>query len=180
MTIDDCSNNSLIGDNRKGGAIRLQIVPAQPKTLSHLPTRPAVDLAFHDLVYSVREGRRNRKYQQVFVISFPIYLSILFLPIFFVRRLALSLFPPWNWSHIANNKRVKIARCCSERFTAESPAQTTTSHVHFFSLSVSLFSSNLFPNFDCEHLFGRKNRATKNKRLANKERICTTERKERN
>lgn len=64
MTIDDCSNNSLLGDNRKGGAIRLQIVPAQPKTLSHLPTRPAVDLAFHDLVYSVREGRRNRKYNR--------------------------------------------------------------------------------------------------------------------
>lgn len=62
MANEDCANNSLIGDNRKGGAIRLQIVPAQPKTLSHLPTRPPVDLAFHDLVYSVREGRRNRKF----------------------------------------------------------------------------------------------------------------------
>lgn len=62
MVEDDCANSSLIDDNRKSGAIRLQIVPAQPKTLSHLPTRPPVDLAFHDLVYSVREGRRNRKY----------------------------------------------------------------------------------------------------------------------
>lgn len=61
MVEEDSANNSLIADNRKGGAIRLQIVPAQPKTLSHLPSRPAVDLAFHDLVYSVKEGRRNRK-----------------------------------------------------------------------------------------------------------------------
>lgn len=62
MVEDDCANSSLLDDNRKSGAIKLQIVPPQPKTLSHLPSRPAVDLAFHDLVYSVREGRRNRKY----------------------------------------------------------------------------------------------------------------------
>lgn len=62
MVLEDNCNNSLLDDSRKGGAIRLQIVPAQPKTLSHLPTRPAVDLAFHDLVYSVREGRKNSKY----------------------------------------------------------------------------------------------------------------------
>lgn len=61
-------NSSLIGDNRKSNAVRLQIVPAQPKTLSHLPTRPAVDLAFHDLVYSVREGRRNREYTIQYII----------------------------------------------------------------------------------------------------------------
>lgn len=62
MVKDDCVNSNLLDDNRKSGAIRLQIVPAPLKTLSHLPTRPPVDLAFHDLVYSVREGRRNRKY----------------------------------------------------------------------------------------------------------------------
>lgn len=61
MVEGDCVNDNLI-DDRKSGAIKLQIVPAQPKTLSHLPSRPPVDLAFHDLVYSVREGRRNRKY----------------------------------------------------------------------------------------------------------------------
>lgn len=55
------ANTSLLDENRKSGAIKLQIVPPQPKTLSHLPSRPAVDLAFHDLVYSVREGHRNRK-----------------------------------------------------------------------------------------------------------------------
>lgn len=62
--VEDDSANSLLNANRKSGAFKLQIVPAQPKTLSHLPTRPAVDLAFHDLTYSVREGRRGRKLQQ--------------------------------------------------------------------------------------------------------------------
>lgn len=66
MVEGDCVNDNLI-DDRKSGAIKLQIVPAQPKTLSHLPTRPPVDLAFHDLVYSVREGRRNRKYMQFII-----------------------------------------------------------------------------------------------------------------
>ncbi|XP_058820287.1 ATP-binding cassette sub-family G member 4 isoform X1 [Topomyia yanbarensis] len=55
-----CSvTNNLLDDNRKNGAVRVQIVPSQPKTLSHLPTRPAVDLAFHNLTYRVKEGRRN-------------------------------------------------------------------------------------------------------------------------
>lgn len=59
--VEGDSANSLLNANRKSGAFKLQIVPAQPKTLSHLPTRPAVDLAFNDLTYSVREGRRGRK-----------------------------------------------------------------------------------------------------------------------
>ncbi|XP_055541485.1 ATP-binding cassette sub-family G member 4 isoform X1 [Wyeomyia smithii] len=55
-----CSvTNNLLDDNRKNGTVRVQIVPSQPKTLSHLPTRPAVDLAFHNLNYRVKEGRRN-------------------------------------------------------------------------------------------------------------------------
>lgn len=74
MVEGDCVNENLI-DDRKSGAIKLQIVPAQPKTLSHLPTRPPVDLAFHDLVYSVREGRRNRKF-------FPILFFFLLFPFF--------------------------------------------------------------------------------------------------
>ncbi|XP_031623098.1 ATP-binding cassette sub-family G member 4 [Contarinia nasturtii] len=57
----DLDSDYILNNNKKSGAIKLQIVPAQPKTLSHLPTRPAVDLAFHDLVYSVREGRRNHE-----------------------------------------------------------------------------------------------------------------------
>lgn len=54
-------NNNLIVDNRKSGSVKLQIVQAQPKTLSHLPPRPPVDIAFNDLTYCVREGRRNSK-----------------------------------------------------------------------------------------------------------------------
>lgn len=72
--VEDDSANSLLNANRKSGAFRLQlplqIVPAQPKTLSHLPTRPAVDLAFHDLTYSVREGRRGRKCYFFFIFFF--------------------------------------------------------------------------------------------------------------
>ncbi|XP_076629116.1 ATP-binding cassette sub-family G member 4 isoform X2 [Colletes latitarsis] len=47
------------GIERKGSGTRLQIVPAQPKTITHLPKRPPVDLAFTDLTYKVREGRKN-------------------------------------------------------------------------------------------------------------------------
>uniref|UniRef100_A0A2M4A217 Putative transporter abc superfamily breast cancer resistance protein n=1 Tax=Anopheles triannulatus TaxID=58253 RepID=A0A2M4A217_9DIPT len=53
------THNLLDDNNRKNGAVRVQIVPSQPKTLSHLPTRPPVDLAFHNLTYRVKEGRRN-------------------------------------------------------------------------------------------------------------------------
>ncbi|BFF96117.1 ATP-binding cassette sub-family G member 4 [Drosophila madeirensis] len=51
-------NNNLLGP---GGAAQLkaQIMPAQPKTLQHLPKRPAVDLAFHNLTYRVKEGNRS-------------------------------------------------------------------------------------------------------------------------
>ncbi|XP_037051384.1 ATP-binding cassette sub-family G member 1 isoform X2 [Bradysia coprophila] len=57
----DKDNDFILNNNVKSGAFKLQIVPAQPKTLSHLPRRPAVDLAFHDLTYSVREGRRGHE-----------------------------------------------------------------------------------------------------------------------
>lgn len=65
-------SNNLLNDNRHGvsvsgagggvllgGSVKAQIVPAQPKTLQHLPKRPAVDLAFHNLTYSVKEGNRS-------------------------------------------------------------------------------------------------------------------------
>lgn len=41
---------------------KVQIVAAAHKTLSHLPQRPAVDLAFVNLNYKVREGRSNSEY----------------------------------------------------------------------------------------------------------------------
>ncbi|XP_076296277.1 ATP-binding cassette sub-family G member 4 isoform X2 [Lasioglossum baleicum] len=50
------TNNCAEG---KGSGTRLQIVPIQPKTITHLPKRPPVDLAFTDLIYKVREGRKN-------------------------------------------------------------------------------------------------------------------------
>ncbi|XP_011053772.1 PREDICTED: ATP-binding cassette sub-family G member 1 isoform X2 [Acromyrmex echinatior] len=53
--------NGLLGNgiSGKNSAVRLQIVPMQPKTITHLPKRPPVDLAFTDLTYKVREGRKN-------------------------------------------------------------------------------------------------------------------------
>lgn len=70
MVDDAIILNDLKNDDRKNlvgtsGAssnpVRVQIVPAQPKTLSHLPHRPAVDLAFSNLAYRVKEGRSNSK-----------------------------------------------------------------------------------------------------------------------
>lgn len=59
--------NEFSDNNRKNfvgtsASTKIQIVPAQPKTLSHLPERPPVELAFRDLTYKVREGRSNSKY----------------------------------------------------------------------------------------------------------------------
>uniref|UniRef100_A0A6P4EMB4 ATP-binding cassette sub-family G member 1 n=2 Tax=melanogaster group TaxID=32346 RepID=A0A6P4EMB4_DRORH len=51
-------NNNLLG-TAGAGQPKAQIVPAQPKTLQHLPKRPAVDLAFHNLTYRVKEGNRS-------------------------------------------------------------------------------------------------------------------------
>ncbi|XP_030380668.1 ATP-binding cassette sub-family G member 1 [Scaptodrosophila lebanonensis] len=59
-------NKNLLNDNRLGisgngsaAQLKAQIVPAQPKTLQHLPKRPAVDLGFHNLTYRVKEGNRS-------------------------------------------------------------------------------------------------------------------------
>ncbi|XP_047530050.1 ATP-binding cassette sub-family G member 4 isoform X2 [Vanessa atalanta] len=40
-------------------SLKVTITPAQPKTLTHLPKRPPVDLAFTDLTYRVQEGRKS-------------------------------------------------------------------------------------------------------------------------
>lgn len=62
-TEDD--SNGILLQPRKNSAVRLQIVPAQPKTITHLPKRPPVDLAFTDLTYKVREGRKNSEYTSI-------------------------------------------------------------------------------------------------------------------
>lgn len=48
---------------RKTGSVKVTITPCQPKTLSHLPKRPPVDIAFSDLVYTVSEGNKNSEYR---------------------------------------------------------------------------------------------------------------------
>ncbi|XP_017798284.1 PREDICTED: ATP-binding cassette sub-family G member 4 [Habropoda laboriosa] len=53
------NTNEILLQPRKNSGTRLQIVPAQPKTITHLPKRPPVDLAFTDLTYRVREGGKN-------------------------------------------------------------------------------------------------------------------------
>lgn len=62
MVEDNSISNNLIDDRSPRNNVKIQIVPAAPKTLSHLPTRPAVDLAFHNLTYQVKEGRKSSKY----------------------------------------------------------------------------------------------------------------------
>lgn len=49
-----------IMSSRKG-SLKVTITPAQHKTLTHLPKRPPVDLAFTDLTYKVQEGRKSSK-----------------------------------------------------------------------------------------------------------------------
>jgi hypothetical protein len=54
------ADQSLLGD-RGSGAVKVTISPSQPKTLTHLPRRPPVDIAFTDLSYSVSEGSKSSK-----------------------------------------------------------------------------------------------------------------------
>lgn len=61
MVESDLMNKNLLSDQRPGN-FKTQIVPVQTKTLQHLPKRPAVDLAFHNLTYRVKEGNRSSKY----------------------------------------------------------------------------------------------------------------------
>lgn len=62
---DDDGTNGILLQPRKSSSVRLQIVPTQPKTITHLPKRPPVDMAFSDLTYKVREGRRNSEYMSI-------------------------------------------------------------------------------------------------------------------
>uniref|UniRef100_A0A1B6BZG2 ABC transporter domain-containing protein n=1 Tax=Clastoptera arizonana TaxID=38151 RepID=A0A1B6BZG2_9HEMI len=48
----------ILNNNRKG-SVKVTITPCQPKTLTHLPKRPPVDIAFKDLKYSVKDGRKK-------------------------------------------------------------------------------------------------------------------------
>ncbi|CAB3223946.1 unnamed protein product [Arctia plantaginis] len=52
-------DNVYILNNLGKGSLKVTITPAQHKTLTHLPKRPPVDLAFTDLTYKVQEGRKS-------------------------------------------------------------------------------------------------------------------------
>ncbi|KAI8422543.1 hypothetical protein MSG28_006347, partial [Choristoneura fumiferana] len=52
------TNIIMINATRKG-SLKVTITPPQHKTLTHLPKRPPVDLAFEDLTYKVQEGRKS-------------------------------------------------------------------------------------------------------------------------
>lgn len=47
-------------NNNRNSETKVQITPLQPKTLSHLPKRPEVDLSFHDLSYTVPQGNKKK------------------------------------------------------------------------------------------------------------------------
>ncbi|XP_021201244.3 ATP-binding cassette subfamily G member 4 isoform X2 [Helicoverpa armigera] len=52
-------DNVYILNNLRKGSLKVTITPAQHKTLTHLPKRPPVDLAFTELTYKVQEGRKS-------------------------------------------------------------------------------------------------------------------------
>lgn len=63
--VDVAEAEGLMSGRRKSSAtVKVTITPAQPRTLSHLPKRPPVDIAFSDLTYAVTEGRKKREYRQ--------------------------------------------------------------------------------------------------------------------
>ncbi|XP_014213278.1 ATP-binding cassette sub-family G member 4 [Copidosoma floridanum] len=64
MKLEDTSaaeddGNGILLESRKNSVVRLQIVPVKTKTITHLRKRPPVDVAFADLTYKVREGRKS-------------------------------------------------------------------------------------------------------------------------
>lgn len=59
---DSASVNLLSNSGFRSGSVKITITPCQPKTLTHLPKRPPVDIAFSDLTYTVSEGRKKREY----------------------------------------------------------------------------------------------------------------------
>lgn len=57
MIIEKGEAENILLEPRKGSSVKVQITPIQPKTLTHLPKRPKVDLAFSELKYTVRQGK---------------------------------------------------------------------------------------------------------------------------
>lgn len=53
----ELATDTLLLKNRGSDAVKVQITPCQTKTLTHLPRRPKVDLAFENLTYTVKQGK---------------------------------------------------------------------------------------------------------------------------
>ncbi|KAJ8922661.1 hypothetical protein NQ315_007693 [Exocentrus adspersus] len=53
------ATDNLLLKNRSPD-VKVQIAPTQPKKLTHLPKRPKVDLAFSNLTYTVRQGKKDK------------------------------------------------------------------------------------------------------------------------
>lgn len=70
--------NLLNSVGSRNGSVKITITPCQPKTLTHLPKRPPVDIAFSDLTYTVTEGRKKSKFfffSNIFSVSLCITLA---------------------------------------------------------------------------------------------------------
>lgn len=65
--------NGILLQSRRSSEVRVQIMQAKPKTITHLPKRPPVDLAFSDLTYKVREGRKSSKYIYLCYLNFILF-----------------------------------------------------------------------------------------------------------
>ncbi|KAF5302196.1 hypothetical protein FQA39_LY10235 [Lamprigera yunnana] len=54
------SDTMLLQTRNSMDVVKVQIVPSQPKTLTHLPQRPKVDLSFSDLTYTVQQNKNSK------------------------------------------------------------------------------------------------------------------------
>lgn len=53
------ATDTIVLQNRRD--VKVQIQPIQQRTLTHLPKRPAVNLEFSDLSYTVKQGKSKYK-----------------------------------------------------------------------------------------------------------------------
>ncbi|KAF7279378.1 hypothetical protein GWI33_007321 [Rhynchophorus ferrugineus] len=51
---------NLAINNNWPADVKVQIQPAQPKKLTHLPQRPKVNLSFSNLSYTVKQGKQDK------------------------------------------------------------------------------------------------------------------------
>ncbi|KAI4463706.1 abc transporter g family member 28 [Holotrichia oblita] len=52
--------DSILLQPRNQADVKIDIIPSQPKTLTHLPKRPKVDLSFEDLKYTVHQQKSEK------------------------------------------------------------------------------------------------------------------------